>query len=587
MNNKKRDIWVDTLLGNMDLRQKIGQLMVFGYAGYKIRPHHKELVEKYRIGGFRIAQKFHGGASDHREENSAKRLKENDFPGMNTFDSPPNLSTKPVHVSPQEYAIQLNKLRALAMEQKNPVPIHYAFDQEGEGSDFLFNFRLFPYPMGLAATGDKNLTYRVADALAKQARSIGANMIHSPCLDVNVNPENPEIGPRAYSPDPDVIADYAAMTLKGFSDNKLIATGKHFPGRGDSNQDAHFSLPTIEVSAKVMREIHLKPFRDLIDQGLPAIMAAFTAYPGIGPAGEPAATSREIITGILREEMRFKGVITTDNIQMRGLLDKYPVEEAVTRSLNAGCDLVLCRAETTAVMSICDAVYDAVKNGSYSERQLDESVQRILSMRYDMDLHINGGIVDPDKAGLWFEDESVKAVAKEASDRTTVILKNEKNLLPVKKTKKVLLIEQIHHFHSFINNSYSHPGMLWDEIREYSDNISLTLINEKFTEADIGNVIARIERDEPELIITTSYYNYRSHACMLPLLDLIKEKGIEIIVVANTPYEKFAMPSWTDTGLVSFCPSGREGVKAIAAALFGKLEGSGSINFLSHNAEKL
>ncbi len=123
----------------------------------------------------------------------------------------------------------------------------FTYDQEGEGADFLFNRRLFPYPMGLAASGEPELAYRVALASGRQARALGANMIHSPVLDVNTNPRNPEIGPRAYSDDPAVAAQYAAQSLRGYSEAGIIATGKHFPGRGESEEDAHFGLPVVKL----------------------------------------------------------------------------------------------------------------------------------------------------------------------------------------------------------------------------------------------------------------------------------------------------------------------------------------------------
>lgn len=574
--DKAKNKWVDNLMGRLTLEQKVGQLMVFGFAGPFITPHVVELITKYHVGGLRIAQKFHGGTAEGRRGNknngSYKQF------NMNTYSRPSGLNTKRINCTPEEYAEVLNTLRDYAMERKDGISLHFVYDQEGEGTDFLFNQRLFPYPMGLTVSGDPSLAYRVALAAGRQARALGANMIHSPVLDVNTNPKNPEIGPRAYSDRPDVVAKYALQSLKGYSEAGIICTGKHFPGRGESEQDAHFSLPVVNMSREELMKTHVAPYKVLIEAGLPAVMAAFTAYPALSDEEIPGATSYKIITKLLREELGFQGVVTTDNIQMKGLLSKYELGEAVIRCLNAGCDLILFRSESPATIYVLESVIRAVKEGRYSERQLDESVQRILRMRWDMGLAENGGKVESAKAGEPFNDEFIVNTAKEAAQKSVLLLRDEEKLLPLTREKKVLLVEQIHHFHSFINNMYSHPGMLWEEMRKFSDNVAVTLINEKYTESDMAAVMNRIENEDFDLIVSTSYYNYRSHAIMVPFLYELKRFNKPIVIVANTPYENFAVPADFPTAVVSFCPSGRENINAVAQVLFGKLNSTAKLD---------
>lgn len=565
--NERKRLWVDNLMGKLTLEQKVGQLMVFGFAGPFITPSVVELITKYHVGGLRIAQKFHGGfdPKDGSHKNIYRR------PDMKSYDRPGNLRNKRIACTPEEYANVLNTLRDYALDRKDSIGLHFAFDQEGEGADFLFNQRLFPHPMGLTASGNPELAYKTALCVGKQARALGANMIHSPVLDVNTNPKNPEIGPRAYSDNPDIVAKYATQSLRGFSEAGIIATGKHFPGRGESDQDAHFGLPIVTLDKPELMEKHIAPYKKMIDAGLPAVMAAFTAYPCLGGGEVPAATSREVITGFLRNELGFNGVVTTDNISMHGLLDKYEVGEAVVRSLSAGCDLILCRNETPVTKHIIHTVIEAVKSGRYPEKELDQSVQRILNMRWDMGLAENGGKVDATKAGQPFNDTFIVDTAQEAAKKSTVMLRNEEDILPLSKDKKVMLIEQIHHFHSFINNMYSHPGMLWEEMLKHSENVSVVAIEEKYTEDDKKRVMDRLENDEYDVIVTTSYYNYRSHAIMIPFLEELKRFNKPIIVVSNTPFENFGVPKDFPTALVSFCPSGRENIQAIADTIYGKL----------------
>ncbi len=571
--------WIDGLMGRLNLEQKVGQLMVFGFAGPVINPHVVDLITKYHVGGLRIAQKFHGGSSEWRVTLAGKPpIHPADQPDQNTFYRPEDLYTKRINCTPEEYADVLNRLRDLALERKDSVGLHFTFDQEGEGADFLFRQRLFPFPMGIVASGDPELAYKVALASGRQARALGANMIHSPVLDVNTNPLNPEIGPRAYSDDPAVVAQYALQSLRGYSEAGIITTGKHFPGRGASDQDAHFGLPVIKLDRETFMRQHIAPFKTLIDAGLPTIMAAFTAYPCFGSEEIPAATDRGIITDLLRGELGFKGVVTTDNIQMNGLLQKYDMGEAVIRCLLAGCDLILCRAESPVTKHLIAKVIEAVKTKRYSEKQLDESVRRILTMRWNMGLAQNGGKVDAAKAGQPFNEPFVAAVAKEAAEKSVVLLRDEQRALPLKRDTKVVLVEQIHHFHSFINDLYSHPGMLWEELRKRSDNVSLVLINEKFSEQDKAAVHERLKQLDYDVIVSTSYYNYRSHATMTGLLAEMQQYQKPIVIVSNTPYEKFGVPAGFPTGLVCFAPNGRENLSAVADILYGKKSATAKLN---------
>jgi len=557
-------------MGRMNLEQKVGQLMVFGFMGPVINPHVVEMITKYHAGGLRIAQKFHGGSAEFRATLTGKQAHPKDKPDFNTYYRPADLNTKRVTCTPEEYAGVLNTLRDMALNRKDGISLHFTYDQEGEGADFLFDQRLFPYPLGLVASGEPELAYRVALASGRQARALGANMIHSPVLDVNTNPRNPEIGTRAYSDDPAVVAQYAVQSLRGYREAGIITTGKHFPGRGESEEDAHFGLPVVKLDRATFLRRHVAAFKALIDAGLPTIMAAFTAYPCFGSDDLPAATDPRIITDLLRGELGFKGVVTTDNIQMTGLLQKYEMGEAVIRCLLAGCDLILCRSESPVTKHLIAKVIEAVKEKRYPESKLDQSVQRILALRWEMGLAQNGGKVDASKAGLPFNDPFVVGVAREAAEKSVVLLRDEQRLLPLKPDTKVVLIEQIHHFHSFINNLYSHPGLLWEELRKRSANVALVLINETFTETDKAAVHARLREDDYDVILTTSYYNYRSHATMTGLMSELPQYGKPIAIVSNTPYEKFGLPAGFPTGIVCFVPSGPENLSVVADILYGK-----------------
>lgn len=556
--------WGDATLGALNLEQKIGQLMVFPHYGPFITPDVIDLIRRHHVGGLRIAQKFCAGAADTRELGGTDDPQRH--PDGLTWDRPASLDR--ITCTASEFAATLNELRDLALDRPGGVPLHMAFDQEGEGADFLFEQRLFPHPLGQAASGDEDLVFRITRAIGAQARALGANMIHSPVLDVNTEPANPEIGPRAYGDNAADVTRFGLAALRGLSAAGIAATGKHFPGRGHSREDAHHGLPEIALGRDELLHTHIAPFKALIDAGLPCIMAAFTSYPALGSAGVPGATSRALITDFLRGELGFNGVVTTDNVQMGGLLAKYGMSEAVVRCLIAGCDLVLCRSYTPQRLHILSAIKDAVRAGRYPERELDQAVQRVLGLRWRMGLAANGGKVDADRAGALFHDPEMCSLADEAAARCTVVLRDRADLLPLPVGQRILLIEQVHHFHRFINNTYSHPGMLWQELRQLRPDIATVAVEEKLTPADEAAILRRVS--EADIIVSTSYYNYRSHALMLPLLEKLRATGKPLAIVSNTPFEKFGVPAWADTALVSFCPSGRENLRVIAELLVGR-----------------
>jgi len=486
-----------------------------------------------------------------------------------------------IHCSASEFAATLNEMRDLAAHAGNRAGLHFAFDHEGEFGDFCFETtRNYPSALGIYASGDPGLAYEVGLAIGRQARLLGANFIHSPVLDVACNPGNPEVGTRAFGPTAEAVSLFGLQSYRGLRAAGLTAAAKHFPGRGDSVSDAHFGLPIITATGKEMHDIHLAPYRALIEDGLPAIMAAFSAYPSLEPDSAtdvPAATSKHIITGLLREEMGFEGIITTDNCQMGGLLERYEIGEAVVRCLTAGCDLVLFRAYTPARQRVLQAVSDALNDGTYAEEDLNRSVRRILAMRFDMGLNVMGGKVDAELADTGFSDPIGITTAKRAAERSVMILRDETSELPIANEQRVLLVEQAHALHLFQNSTYCHPGVLWKEMSRLSDSVGVVLVREDPTAEDQAAVLRRI--DEADVIVATNYYNYRGGTPMEPFLAEIQKNGKRIIIVTNNPFTAFGAPSWAKTVVINFGISSAEGNEAVAKVIFGLVKPTACLNF--------
>ena len=576
----EKKAWVEEKLAAMNTDQKIGQLLVFGFTGPVITPDVREMIEKYHIGGLRVTQGF-------RTMNlfvDVKPGEEVDEQTMRSIIPPKGLNrdyslNRPIHSTPREYAGVLNELRTLAMEHNNGIPLHFTIDQEGSGSDdLLTGQRLFPHPMGLAATGDEELTYNVAKAVARQARQVGINMIHSPTVDVNTNPRNPEIGTRSYAENQELVTKFALQTMKGFQEEQLMATGKHFPGRGESESDAHWGLPTVQVDKETMYDVHLAPYKKLIDAGVPAIMMAHSLYPSLGVTDVPAGMSKPLIQDVLRGELGFEGVITTDNMMMGGILKQYEMSEAIVLMLEAGIDLILDRDESPLRIRIVEKIKEAVENGRITAEDLDRKVTRILGLRYEMGLHENGGVVDVDKADEAIRSDFVNDLAVEAADRSTMLLRDENNLVAINKDTKVLLIEQVFSTQEKSSNFYSHPGLLWEQMSKYSNNVYSVEIPQIPSEEDKQRVLARIE--EADVIVATNYYYHKIAQSITGFVEeVIGDKPT--IIVTNTPYD-FGAPKQFGSVIVNFHPGSPECMAATAKILYGEMESQPKpINFPS------
>ncbi|MCG8527224.1 MAG: hypothetical protein MI748_12640 [Opitutales bacterium] len=561
--------FIKKLIGQMDLNQKVGQMMVFGFCGPIITPDIIGLITKYHVGGLRISQKFRGMSMAHDVKPGTKpdeRLKRSiQNPSGNYRDYSDFASA--TSASAYEYAEVLNKLRKFSVERDLGIPIHFTVDQEGSAcDDVLGGQRLFPHPKGISTSKEPELSYKIALQNGRQLKALGVNMTHSPVLDVNTNPLNPEIGSRSYSEDTDIVIEFAKEATRGYLEAGVVCTGKHFPGRGESVSDAHWGLPLVDLSIEKLKDKHIRPYVELIKCGLPAIMTAHSRYPALGVHEIPGSTSKRIITDLLRNELGFEGLITTDNMMMGGVLKKYEMVDAVIRVIEAGHDLVLCRDETPLRVKIIEGVVNAIKSGRISEDRINDSVMRILRMRQDQGLFNGNCMADPTEAQSITNDPEVVQVTLEAAKKSTVVLRDTDNLLPLAKDQNILLIEQIFPTQQFANNMYSHPGLLWESLSRHTTSIGCVEIGYVPSESDI----ARIERrlDESDLLVMTNYYYHKAASSNNELVRKMKNMGKKVIVVANTPYS-FAAPDDFGTVIVCYQPGGPEHMDAVASLILG------------------
>ncbi len=563
----ERSEFLRSLMNDMTLDQKIGQCVVVGMSGTHITNDIREAITKYHCSGLRLSGFTRMFRYFSDDKSKGQQFGKDFSPSMQKITRP----GQPEYVSPEEYAEMLNELRDLAAMRDPAIPLHMVIDQEGDSSkDFARGGVVqFPSNMGLAASGDPDLTYRVTKAYAKQMKASGFNTIHSPVVDVNINPLNPEIGRRAFSDDPKIVAEHAMAMVKAFKEENIVAAAKHFPGRGDSATDAHHACPLLDASKTRIDEVELYPYKKLIEAGVDSIMIAHCVYPALDD--KISTVSTKILTGLLRTELGFKGVITTDSMTMGALIDKYGVGESCAMALEAGADIILMKAENQWRGEMFYTIGKWVEDGRISETELDKKVMRILSLKYDTGLFENMGRVDSKKASLPYSDSEVIAVSKEAAVKAILIAKNKDNLLPVNKGKRTLLINQLNSVKT-PNDKFDHPSLFttlmeedWPELHCYETSFGFE------NENDEKAVLSFVEAGKYDQIICTNFYDRSSkpHTYIKTLID----KGYPVILITNTPYcinESGGMI--TDAGTIVLNMNlSPEGYRTTKEVLFGKL----------------
>ena len=335
------------------------------------------------------------------------------------------------------------------------IPLLITIDQEGGIVTRLQSGTNLPGNMAIGATRNEKYAYQTGQVIGSELSSLGINVNFGPSVDVNNNPANPVIGVRSYSSDAGLVSRLGAQTVKGLQSENIAATAKHFPGHGDTATDSHYGLPLVTHDKERLRSVELVPFQKAIDSGVDMIMSAHVQFPAFDnttytskkdgePIMLPATLSKKVLTGLLREEMGFDGVIVTDALNMKAISDNFGQEEAVVKALEAGADIALMPAEVTSldmeknIKNVVEKVKEAVESGELPIAQVDESVERILELKEKR------GILDPESTPLDEKIAKAKQVVgskdhlqkeKQMANDAVTLLKNKNKTLPLKPKK--------------------------------------------------------------------------------------------------------------------------------------------------------
>jgi beta-N-acetylhexosaminidase len=401
--------WTDSVLASLSLREKVAQIVwpsVYGDFVSGDSPQWRRLtdyIQKEKVGGFTISVG-----------------------------------------SPTEVAAKLNALQSMSQ-----VPLLFGADLEAgagfraRGGYFVPNAIdlggaiVFPPEMAVGATRDTTLAYEQGKLTAIEGRALGIHIAYAPVLDVNNNPENPVINTRSYGEDPELDARLGVAFIHGVQDHGMIATGKHFPGHGDTGVNSHLALPVVTVSRSRLDTVELVPFRAAVNGGVGAIMSFHGAMPALDSSNVPGTLSPKVLTALLRGEMGFKGIIISDAMDMRGVLDQYGSDEAVKRAISAGIDVLI---QPLDVSKAIDAVVAGVREGRYTEARLDSSVRRVVETKRRLGL-AQRKLVDLNALRFLVGDSSNLQIARRVAEKSITLVKDSLRQVPIAPgTAKVLSI---------------------------------------------------------------------------------------------------------------------------------------------------
>src|SRR5207302_1128648 len=228
--------------------------------------------------------------------------------------------------SPFDIAAKLN-----ALQRRSRLPLLVSADLEWGAGMRVVGATTFPQVMAVGATGNPRDAYTIGEAAATEGRAVGIHVNFAPDADVNNNPLNPIINIRSFGEDPHAVARLVRAYVRGLQEHGMLATLKHFPGHGDTDVDSHIGLPTIRSTYSHLDSVELVPFRAGIDAGAGVVMSAHIAFPSLTGDADPATLSAAVLTGLLRDSLRFRGLVVTDALMMGGIVTKYGAGDAAVR----------------------------------------------------------------------------------------------------------------------------------------------------------------------------------------------------------------------------------------------------------------
>ena len=542
---------IHDLISNMTLQEKVGQLFMLAFAGNQL-DYAQEMLVSNLVGACYISQ-------DNAE-------------------------------TPQQAWNLANNLQNFAAMTPKKIPLILGADQEGAWGVLVPYSCTGPGNLELGAADNPEITKKMYQVIGQELNAVGYNTLLAPCVDVNSNPENVILGSRSFGAFQSKVAVHAGAAVIGAREGNVITTAKHYPGHGDTRQDSHRMLPTVNRSLEELESIDLIPFQAAIDVGVDIIMTAHILYPKIDPVF-PATMSRVLLTDILRTKMGFKGVILSDSMNMFAIRKNYAPDEAAILAILAGVDLIMLAEEhydhsqqyIEKQLVTVNGVINAVNSGRIPVSRLDDAVLHVLSLKYERGLFDRKPIPEGYDLVGTLANRGIEAYAAESG---IVLVKDERNLLKKIKSTRIAVVRTtpLNSYTILANTRGIGPNQnipAYDDfIKEltrlipstsfltYEDCYSIDDLPEVLSDVD---VIIGVTEDYP--LPGVDFEKKEQHILVRDLIEMFSQK---LIVVGLCPPYEINYFEGVQT-YISACSSRSCAAIASAKALAGIIECKGTL----------
>lgn len=521
---EKQNAWVEKILSEMTLEEKVGQLFMIAVYSNK-READYQIVEnqirKYHLGGVAF---FQGNALKQAE--------------------------------------LTNRYQSAAK-----TPLLIGLDAEWGLGMRLNNTWSFPKAITIGAAKDTGLAEKIGEEIARQCRRIGVHFNFAPVADINSNPKNPVINYRSFGESVANVSELTAAFVRGHRKQNVMTSAKHFPGHGDTNVDSHYELPVLNHSLQHIRDVESAPFRAMIKDSVASIMIGHLNVPALDK-GVPATVSEKIIKGYLQKEMGFQGLVISDALNMRGLLKSFPVGQAEVYAFKAGNDMLL---QTANIDRAYKAVLDACIDGTITETELDESIRKILKSKFWVGLNAYQPVDLRNIAGDLNSDRN-KELTQLVYNNAVTVTRDEFGLIPIKGLATVEMASIA---------VGGDPGNLFQSTLELYGNVTPYLLPDKPSgNADWQNIADEAVKND--LVIVSIHQVRQSekldYGITEPTLNLLRDiqkRSRLIVCVFGNPYSLKFFDEF-ETVVCGF-EDEQEAHMAAANVLFGVNSASGKV----------
>ena len=446
------------------------------------------------------------------------------------------------------------------------IPLLVTMDAEWGISMRLDSIVRFPQQLTLGAIQDNNLIYDFGVEVARQCKEIGVHLNYAPVVDVNNNPDNPVINMRSFGENKYKVTEKAYAYMKGMQDEGILTSLKHFPGHGDTDKDSHEELPVILHDKKRINDIELYPFRELIKRGATGVMTAHLLVPSLSSEDAPASQSKEICTDLLQKKLKFKGLIITDGLEMKGAIHNRDTSKVALYSLIAGNEILEIPIN---IKESIDEIEQAAKNGEISKKAIQKKCRKILEAKYDLGLHKGVKPIDPNGIIEILNTGHAKTLRMKLAEASLTLLSNE-NILPLN-SKKIKYLE------------IGHGAVFKNQLKEYCA-VDTFKIDTQCTKERLDSIAADLQNAGTIVVGyhnnpgRRSYINFGIDPPISDFIDNLAKRNKLILVFFGNPYaianfknsEQFA-------ALVVAYDNSDEAQISSAKAIFGKQNFSGKL----------